>query len=67
MFALGHDITLLQFDVCPKAFPGGSIGKASIFLFWRLTGSSPTQGGKLVVDACDQQPLDLGEWGLRVR
>ena len=28
--------------------------------------SSPTLGGRLVADACDQQPFEPGEWGLRV-
>ena len=47
-----------------QPFPGGSIGKASIFLFWRLAGSSLTRGGKLVADARDQQLFEPGEWGL---
>ena len=46
------------------AFPGGSIGEASILLFWRLAGLSPTQVGRLVADARDQQPFEPGEWGL---
>ena len=49
-----------------SAFPGGSIGKASILLFRRRAGSSPTRGGRLVADARDQQPFEPGEWGLRV-
>ena len=32
-----------------------------------FAGSSPTQGGKLVADARDQQPFEPREWGLRVR
>ena len=44
-----------------KASPGGSIGKASILLFRRLAGSSPTRGGRLVADARDQQPFEPGE------
>ena len=47
-----------------EASPDGSIGKASILLFRRLADSSPTQGGRLVADARDQQPLEPGEWGL---
>ena len=47
-----------------QAFLGGSIGKALILLFWRLVGSSPTRGGRLVADACDQQAFEPGEWGL---
>ena len=31
-----------------------------------FAGSSPTQGGRLVEDACDQQPFEPGEWGLRI-
>ena len=47
-----------------EAFPSGSISKASILLFQRLAGSSPTRGGRLVADARDQQPFESGEWGL---
>ena len=31
-----------------------------------FAGSSPTHKGRLVADACDQQPFGPGEWGLRV-
>ena len=31
-----------------------------------FTGSSPTQGGRQVADARNQQPFEPKEWGLRV-
>jgi len=31
-----------------------------------FAGSSPTRGGRLIADACDQQPIMHVEWGLRV-
>ena len=31
-----------------------------------FAGSSPTLGGRLVADACDQQPFEPRKWGLRV-
>ena len=40
-----------------KAFLGGPIGKASMLLFRRLAGSSPTQVGRLVADAFESCSL----------